>query len=836
MKTLDALDPSRVRERVVGLTDKERREIAPEAQKQLDKSSWQMDRGSRKFRAIALAWLGTATARKIGADFWRVGGPLDDERFLDDAYAVLAARGRPFFETLSRVLLRQDWRAPAWKVVSRGVREGLIECPEGPEYVEGMIAGIVNERGRPQLETAYRGLLARPELFERDVWRIFEHDVAQLLAYANTYAEAGKDERGFPKFERTGNYWLYGLKRLADEDRLDRQRLLDASLDALMRDFRPAAVGWYAQLHEELQPTAEERSARADRYVALLASTAPAAVKEGLAALKVLDEPPAEAIARVAPSVFSQRQKNLALETLRLLEGLAKSGEGRTAVLEAAAAALAHERADVQERSLKLIERYPDDAPRAALLGYVDAVSPALRERVAELTGVAAPAPEPVVELSSFPEPRVPEPAPGAPLEPVRDVDELIELAAALLEGQGDGDDGERFLDGVARLCDARPERFKQRTAGLLKQAGEYTWWQPSLASGQDLVAAVVRSWVEGKRPKAAMPQPTLAGVLASRALEVAVRAWRRQPRALLAFPTHSGGWLDEHVIAERDTTTSRGLFRRDSPDHNDRVGARFRTVRDARIELEPVVHEVGETKRIAYGWGPLPPELADVGEIPISLQKTGRSSFQWWNDDTIWLAGDALAARWLLTIVPALPEIQFARALTAIVDRIDATVYRHPEVVLEHALDGNVPMRDPAWDMVAAALVAKAPDLQRLGVDVLVATVDDGRYDASKLGAGLARLLGNGIGSATRLAQPLRDAGRVSSLHAAQVVRAVAASVAALDKAPHGLHAPLEAASELAAACGYRVAGAERDALERIAASVSPSAKLAKLARALMA
>jgi Family of unknown function (DUF6493) len=150
--------------------------------------------------------------------------------------------------------------------------------------------------------------------------------------------------------------------------------------------------------------------------------------------------------------------------------------------------------------------------------------------------------------------------------------------------------------------------------------------------------------------------------------------------------------------------------------------------------------------------------------------------------------------------------------------------------------LDPSVPLRDPAWDAVAVSLLAKSPDLQRLGADVLVATVEDDRFDAEKLGAGLARLLDGGVGSATRLRQPLRDAGRVSPLHAAQLVRFAGALVSALRTKPHGLHAPLEAAAELSAGCGYRIGGAGRDALERLAATVSPSAKLAKLARSLAA
>lgn len=830
-------DPAEVREQMIALKEPERRKLANEAERDFDKVVWRggHDRASKRWRAAALAWVGTATARKLTTNFWRVGFELrKDPNLAGDVYAVLAARGRHFFETLSRGLLRDESNV-GWPLVRRAVREGLIDRPDDPEYAAGMVFGVSPVFGRPTIDVTYEGLLADPEMLEEDVWLIFEHDVAGTLANANVWEDSGEEiAPGYPRYQRGDNHWLYALGRLASEGRLDRDRLLDASLDALMRDFRASTVGWYASLHEALEPTDEERRSRVDRYLALLTSSAPVAVKEGITALKSLDEIPAEGFARVAPTVFAHRQKSLPLETLRLLETLAKSDEtARPVLLAAVAHALAHERVDVQERALKLLERYPEEAPRNELLAYVDAVSPTLRERVAALTGLAVAA-APTAAVDRFPEPRVPEPGPGEPLAPVRDVDELIELAAALLEGHGDGDDADRFLDGVARLCAERPARFKERTAGLIKQAGPRNFWQPSPSSGTELVAIVVRAWARGERPKASMPKPTLGALLAHRAREVASRAAHRRPRALLAFPAHAGGWLEPNVVAERDTTTSKFL-RRDSPDHYDRLAARLRTVRRAEIELRTVIHKAGNLQRMRVEWESLPSDLRDFRELPASLERIGRDAAMWWSDDFVWLTGDMLGARWLLTTIPALPEIQFARAASAIVDHVDSSVYRHPEVVLEAMLSPSMPLRDPAWDAVAAALLAKSPDLQRLAIDLLVATVEDERFDAEKLGAGLARLLDASVGSATRLRQSLRDAGRVSPVHSAQLVRAVGALVAKLETTPHGLHAPLDAAAELAAASGHRLSGPERDALERLAATVSPSAKLAKLARALV-
>ena len=832
-------DPAQVRDELVALKEPERRKRAKEAEREFDRIAWRgsFPRASKRWRAAAIAWAGTATARDIVAGFWRLGFELQqDVELEDDVYAVIAARGRPFFETVARGLLRSEG-AWAWPLVRRGVREGLIEPPPGEEYVRSLVSGVSSPGAAvTELEATYDGLVADPALLEREVWQLFEIDAGSELSNANTWEEKKDETEPWPRYTRGDNRWLYALTRLAVEGRLDRRRLLDASLDALMRDFRASTVGWYVKLHEELEPTREERIERLDRYLALVTSTAPAVAKEALAALRSIEDAiPPGAFARVAPTPFTHRQKNLATETLSLLARLCKRhSEARTPLLEAAAHALAHERADVQERAVKLLERYADDVPRATLLAYVEAVSPTLRPRVEALTGVVASEPARVV-VDDFPEPRVPGPMLGEPLEPVRDVDELIELAAALLAGHGDGDDAERFLDGVARLCDERPPQFDRRTQGLVTQAGEENEWRRHLSSGHDLVATVVRAWTRGVRPRVISPKPTLGGVLGYRALEVAERAARRRARPLLAFPTHSGGWLDARAVDEREVPKRRP-FGRDSADHYDRLGARLRTVRRAQIELAPVIYKIGQNTRVKVEWGPLPSALDDVAELPLSLQTIGRGPMTWWSDETNWLVDDVLGARWLLTVVPALPEIQYARALAAAVDHIDGSVYRHPDVVLEHALDPEVPLRDPAWDLVAAALLAKAADLPRLGVDVVVSSVEDRRYDARKLGRGLARLLDNGVGAPTRLAQPLRDAARVSPLHGAQVVRAIEAVLAQLATHPRGLHALLEVAAENAAATGRRVEDERaRAALEALAGSVSRSAKLAKLARSLL-
>jgi hypothetical protein len=195
------------------------------------------------------------------------------------------------------------------------------------------------------------------------------------------------------------------------------------------------------------------------------------------------------------------------------------------------------------------------------------------------------------------------------------------------------------------------------------------------------------------------------------------------------------------------------------------------------------------------------------------------------------------LGIRWALTVLPSNPEPAYGHALRNAVDSRDRrSAYGHPEIVLEHALQPGVPITRLGWHAVAAGLLGKPQEVQRAAVDVLVHSVGDGRFEGQALAIALAWLVANDLGKPNRLERPLRDAGRVSSRHAAEVVRTIVGFTAALPATPRTLAPVLELAQELAAASGYRVdGGAERVALERITHEMSKSSKLGRAARGLL-
>jgi len=516
-------------------------------------------------------------------------------------------------------------------------------------------------------------------------------------------------------------------------------------------------------------------------------------------------------------------------------------------LLEAAAHGVAHQRGDVQERALALVERYAGDAEataaaRAVLLGFGDAVAPTLRDRVEALTGFSSERESARVEPLPRTEPRrtrptIEEALRASPrLEPVDSVVDLIELAAALLEGEGDGDDAERFLEGVSRLCGERPP--ERLTAGIAKQAMVGQWWH-SMGGllGTSVVGAVVRAWTLGSDPRLAVPRGMAIGFLLQRAVEVGERARQRRPQPLLSFPTHSGGWLDPAVLAERERALGRFRVRRPSAD---RAQAHLRAQAFVLPLAEPVLERSNgygyETARLLHR---PPTDLEALSSVRAAVAALGESRPEgfYGTGPPAWSADDRLGASWCLTVVPSLPEFAFASAASACVSFVDADrVYRHPEVALKHALDPAVPLAPVAWLAAATALLARAEDVRRPATDLLVQSLEDGRFDAESLGSQLGWLLGHGIGKAPRLAAPLRDAGSVSPSHAAAIVATVDGMLGSMQETPRNLHAVLEVALELAARTGTRITSqAARAALERVSAEVSRSSKLGTVAHRLL-
>ncbi|MFN3653402.1 MAG: DUF6493 family protein [Armatimonadota bacterium] len=551
-------------------------------------------------------------------------------------------------EAMARVLIdrRPGWLAGwaeealrrfpgAMRVVRPLIRAGLVPLPDPEIYVPGLISA-----GHPD---GPWGLLRDDPQALAEVWLLFEYEGNRDASL--TMADDGKNEAG----------WTRTLIRLSETGTLSRDRLLDASLDALARDFAQFRAGWFTRFHEALAPTVEEREARLDRYLALLTSSIPPTVSFSVRALAALAKakrlPGALLLDHAAPALAA-REKGTVTATLKLLAGTAKREPALAArAAEVACAALLHEAPEVQGAALLLIEQYGDRQAgelRSLLQERAGDVAASQRSRVEALLGAA---PEPATSAAAqedseleallyraralpstwrelagidaaladlqagtlrvsaldLPFHGVPRLDPEAEIPPVEALDDLIETLARLLETHGPPEEVERALDGLSRLCAERPDDFDRRVGPLRKRAGKLfddaEWMQVFRGYLRQDLSALVLAWTTGElKPQSRQRELDLDSFHGLRLWELAQRVVARKPRPLLALPTHAGGWIDPRVMVERVRAAGREW------DLADAVQALLRLAPDHRAEALGAAAgldgELGDALRHALGAG----------------------------------------------------------------------------------------------------------------------------------------------------------------------------------------------------------------------------------------
>src|SRR5262249_24610029 len=151
-----------------------------------------------------------------------------------------------------------------------------------------------------------------PTFLKEDLWRLFE------IEGGGEYSLANRE-----KYARPEGQWCTTLVQLAAQQKLPRGRLLDASLEALERDFAQFRAGWFSRFHDMLQPPLEERAAVVERYLQLLASHNPPTVSFALASLKTLENAKTLSAASVVEHIqpaLGARHKSTVSTALHLLD------------------------------------------------------------------------------------------------------------------------------------------------------------------------------------------------------------------------------------------------------------------------------------------------------------------------------------------------------------------------------------------------------------------------------------------------------------------------------------------------------------------------------------
>ena len=535
---------------------------------------------------LGLLACGTA-AEAHRAPMWQLHG-----EHADLVASVLIARNPTWLGTWVDKHLGGEFPNLSWETVRALIRAGVIEKPSAEGYARLFIhamRGYDYQHPEAYVPTSER-LLAEPEFLDDEVWRLFEFE-----------NEAFTGDWQAKHREAPGDYetWPDAIARLAADGHLDRDRLLDTILDALQQEIKQNQLSAYGKLHDRLAPTDAELKARARAYSDLLVAPKSPVISFAVRTLSrmhrkgLLDGP---LFLDAARPVFGNKAKGNAVQVLRLATQLAAADAALAAdAVSLAIAAMPHPSPDVQELALDLIDEkfamagdalrsefegriaflatklqpraqallgtspladnLPDDAPDTSdLEEQIESLPASLRRIVGLQTAATMPTPLDY-ELSDLPCAASREALPR-----VETRDELLELAAQLIEKVDSGHQVEVLLDGIARFGTDRSGAFAKFADPLVQrmEQGQASRYGLAAGWGGSAVALIdlVLTWLTGiphdsrtLQHYSEAPRETFA---ISRLRETLTIHARGIALPLLSTPSYTSGWIEPLDLVKR--------------------------------------------------------------------------------------------------------------------------------------------------------------------------------------------------------------------------------------------------------------------------------------------
>lgn len=258
-----------------------------------------------------------------------------------------------------------SWIEKEWKderpvpnsFVERGlIRAGLIpaRCDSGyySRFANDMMerypsdAWETDKCKRKRLSIRER-IEADPSFLEDEIWGIFECD-SDILRHAH-------------------ESWGKALVELSSAGKLDRDRLLRQSLQAMGLPFSASALNGVGKIHEMLAPSMEERAGLLGDYLTLFKTSQSTVLGHALKACedlfnaKWLD---AKMFLAALPHVFGIDKKTQPIKALKITQKLIKQDASlESPAAQAVVEGLLHPNIDVQAACLKLLGNMKSQAP-----------------------------------------------------------------------------------------------------------------------------------------------------------------------------------------------------------------------------------------------------------------------------------------------------------------------------------------------------------------------------------------------------------------------------------------------------------------------------------------
>ncbi len=842
------------------------------------------------------AVLATATFSELRAISWRV------TREQDLVFALLADRRPDWTARWVETLLKSSFYWLNWPLVRRLLRAGVMPELESPNYIVAMISGLVRS---PNLDdkSVEAHLLADPELLDDEVWRLFEHDGDGQNSLANWdhYHPGRTWHNGLIVLANSGRLprerlLSSSLDALERDFNHYRARWFAAFHDALVpspQELRehaprylrlvsaraPNIASWALEIVREL---AEDGVYEASTLIAglrpALTSRQRALAKR---AIELLDgaaqsslEAAREAV-RAVVTALGHEATDVQTAALDLIDNHASAVDSElattiagyaTAVAASLRTRLIRWRPGVKEKTSSRNLSAPPTSGDQIKLPKLPAEFKRLFGIENLLANIEAGRAE--IPAATFDGTEIPRLKDSQRLTPIADLDELIDVCARVVEDEQRVDDAERAFDGLSRLCDQKPGDFARRVGPLAKRVTQRLQNEasPFLGKGPgDDLCGLAYVWTTGHwlgwdrnpdrfdgqvmvrvagalRSDYVRDMWTGLGYLSRRSIALAKRVAAGRRAVLLSAPTHAGGWIAPHALAER-VNASTG----DEPDLTDVCLAMLRLAPEGRAEALNALREVptecvhairyalgaprvtlGKTAalwvaaararapwaddervvkafpdygpdagrkatysvsvakvynhmRLAIHSDPPPPVSVDPDCVTVILhaqRNAGRDPGWFWKSGGA--AGRTVGSvRWTATIWPQARESLFAAAAETIAANIDwEQAAWQNKSLLEPLLDCGTPLRPMALTLLATALAAKEPGEYGLATDIAIRAIEEGRLGSDNLGLVLAQLFPTGLIKPGRWHKTLAEVARASPVHGMVIHRALQAAL----------------------------------------------------------
>lgn len=776
----ESAEPHDVIAAVAGLSETARRRLWGEldfVKRRIDARGDSVDRAVYTPREIALVF-SLAPARDL--DEVASAGQLLDE-FVSVAVDAAVARDDEWL-TAYIGLVHDGWnvlRTSFNLLVLRLLRRRGVLLPAHPEHLHWCLMWAYppgrNPHGRfvddrTDAEYAVEAAMFR----ERELWLFFETEGAG-----------------------SWDVHIVGLLEFLDVDAPMRARLLDASLQGLLRDFSAYNIKFALTVHRTLAPDLDEIRARESLYVSVLTTAPLAAVtlaQEHLARLIDAPEPghgvdgavtvDVPALLEASAVVLARRDKKSVLAQLRLLDRLARRHPDQaTPIADAIEAVLDDDRGDLVERARRILAAIaPDRATEAA-------AAPAGRGS----STVDVPGPR-----------RAPIPRPAEVVEPVADADGLARIFTRLLEDPRPATDLVRAVDGVRRLRGHRPaaaEALVRRATLILQDMGG-----PSTAEPRPFVAELVLAWLGERALQRWSNTPTEAPYYPGTEYHLSLERGVRMPpgfviRRVTSTADRTGPidaqWFADSFkevgIHELDKTRSvtatvasaypLRLFalwlveaaeraRRSDPEaspavidgyvhavHATAPSAQWRRSTEVPV-YPPWMSTMYRTSKPTLHWideAAEPGSPADLSDIVLE---------HWQRiQDARWVPRFAAVVDWWSWLYAGSPDHLAAQSHPFLLQAVESINVSATAPVVDALGASLVPLGPPSYSALALALSEKGADGRARAAEAVAVLAASGLLDAGALAEQLTLCLVEGQGQTARVASALTDAARISAI-----------------------------------------------------------------------